>query len=107
MSNTATLTKSLRGDITYINYANNEFAIIGNNSIFSLPTNSSSIAEWTYEPEEQALSVIYKSCETKRYYYEGVPMSVVFALLTADSIGSFIAREVKPNYTFRLVDFTV
>jgi hypothetical protein len=97
MSNTATLKKSLTGKFTYIDYANGECAIVGKSYIMSFPENSTAIAEWTYRPAKQTLSVIYKKGDT-RYTYEAVPMSVIFAMLTADSLGAFIAREVKPNY---------
>ena len=97
MSNTATLKKSLTGKFTYIEYTNGECAIIGEDYIMSFPENSTAIAEWTYRPAKQTLSVIYKKGDT-RYTYEAVPMSVIFAMLTADSLGAFIAREVKPNY---------
>lgn len=97
MSNTANIQKSLTGKFTYIDYANGEMAIVGKTYIMSWPTNSTAIAEWTYRPAEQHLVVAYKN-STTTYIYEGVPMSVIFAMLTADSLGAFIAREVKPNY---------
>lgn len=97
MSNTANIQRSLTGKFTYIDYANGETAIVGKNYIMSWPTNSTAIAEWTYRPAVQRLVVAYKNSTTP-YIYEGVPVSVIFAMLTADSLGAFIAREVKPNY---------
>jgi len=105
MSNTATLRKSFTGKFTYIEYANGEYAHVGKKFIFSYPENSTAIAEWTYNPTTQTLGVIYKSSETIRYNYDGVPMSVIFTMLTADSLGAFIAREVKPNYTVKPLNF--
>lgn len=97
MSNTATIQPAVTGKFTYITYANNECAIVAKAFIYSFPENSTAVAEWTYRPAEQTLSVIYKNGDT-RYTYEGVPMSTVFAMLTAESLGAFIAREVKPNF---------
>ena len=98
MRNTATFRKSLSGKFTYIEYANGEFAHVGKKNIWSLPDHSSAIGEWTYSPAKQTLEVVYKS-NTTRYTYEGVPMSVVFSMMTADSLGAFIAKEVKPHYS--------
>lgn len=98
MSNTATFRKSLTGKFTYIDYANGEWAMVGKTSIWSRPDHSTAIAEWAYYPASQTLTVMYKNGDT-RYRYEGVPMSVIFSMMTADSLGAFIAREVKPNYS--------
>ena len=98
MSNTATFRKSLTGKFTYIDYANGEWAMVGKTSIWSQPDHSTAIAEWAYYPASQTLTVMYKNGDT-RYRYEGVPMSVIFSMMTADSLGAFIAREVKPHYS--------
>lgn len=44
------------------------------------------------------LVVQYKNSDTF-YRYEGVPFTAMFALMSADSLGAFIAREIKPNYS--------
>lgn len=98
MSNTATFTKSPTSKFTYIGYANSETAYVGSTYIWSYPRHSTAIAEWEYRPDRQTFVVVYKASET-RYLYEGVPMSVIFSMMTADSLGAFIAREVKPNYS--------
>lgn len=98
MSNTATFRKSLTGKFTYIDYANGEWAMVSKNSVWSHPSNSTAIKAWDYFPASKRLTVVYKNSD-KAYYYEGVPMGVIFAMMTADSLGAFIAREVKPHYS--------
>jgi len=97
MSNTATFRKSLRGTTTYIDYANGEIAYVDKTGVWSMPHNSTAIKMWDYKPETQVLTVAYLNSPTW-YRYEGVPMRVIFDLLLADSLGAFIAREVKPHY---------
>jgi hypothetical protein len=63
---------------------------------------SSSVEYWSYKPDKKELVIQYKSSEVF-YVYEGVPFSVLFGLLSAESIGSFVAKEVKPNYEFTKV----
>jgi len=83
-----------------ITYANGESAYFqqGGKILASLPSNSSAIEFWYYELTTNELTVQYKSTPTY-YKYEGVPFNVVFDLMLADSLGSFIAKEVKPNYS--------
>jgi hypothetical protein len=102
MSNTATFRKSLKGKFTYIDYANGECAYVTSRNIWSQPDHSSAIDEWTYRPVNQTLEVVYKNNPTQ-YIYEGVPMSVIFSMMTADSLGVFIAKEVKPKYSVERV----
>lgn len=98
MKSNATLKQSLNGKFTYIEYSNNEWAMVGKNYIWSETSHSTAISGWEYRPHKQTLTVTYKNSDT-RYTYEGVPMSVIFAMFLADSLGAFIAREVKPNYS--------
>lgn len=105
MKHNATLRKSIGGYYTYIDYANGESAVVddsigygvGKTFIWSQPKHSTAIAKWEYRTHEQTLTVTYKNSDT-RYTYEGVPISVMFDLLMANSLGGFIARVVKPNY---------
>ena len=97
-NNTATIRKTHTGNTSVIEYANNETAIIGPSAISSTPVHSTAIGYWSYFPATGALVVRYANSETY-YRYEGVPMRTVFALFTADSLGSFFATEVKPYFT--------
>jgi hypothetical protein len=98
MNNTSTIRQStLTGD-TYIDYANQETAVVSERGIASVPHNSSAIEYWSYKVMTNELVVQYKSSETF-YRYESVPFSTIFALMNADSLGAFIAREIKPNFS--------
>jgi hypothetical protein len=93
---TTTITK--QNDL--ITYANGEWAHfqLDGTILASLPHNSTAIEFWYYNLSHQMLVVQYKSSETY-YHYDGVPFSVIFDLMLADSLGAFIAKEVKPNYS--------
>jgi len=70
--------------------------------IGSFATESKSVEYWSYDAEQKELTVQYKSSKAF-YIYASVPFSTLFGLLTAESIGSFVAKEVKPNYEFTKV----
>lgn len=93
---TTTITK----DKDLITYANGEWAHFQRNGtvLASCPNNSSAVQFWYYNLAEQELVVQYKKSETF-YHYENVPFSVIFDLMLADSLGAFIAKEVKPKYS--------
>ena len=98
---TTTITKTtITKDRDLITYANGEWAHFQKDGtiLASLPHNSTAIEFWYYNLADQELVVQYKSSETF-YHYEGVPFSVIFDLMLADSLGAFIAKEVKPNYS--------
>lgn len=96
MSNT-TITKKNTNCLGYAN-EENAFFIEEGKFLASLPQNSSAINFWTYELKTGELTVQYKSSETF-YKYEGVPFQVIFDLMLADSLGQFVAKVVKPNYS--------
>lgn len=95
--NTSTIRQSTLGD-TFIDYANQEKAVVSDLSIGSCPHNSSAVQYWSYKVKTNELVVQYKSSETF-YRYEGVPFSTIFALMNAESLGAFIAKEIKPNFS--------
>lgn len=82
----------------YINYANNEVAFIDDDFVSSACIYSSAISFWNYSPKYKSLTVRYKSSETF-YTYQNVPFVAIFSLFTADSLGAFIAKEIKPHYS--------
>jgi hypothetical protein len=94
MSNTLTYDTDTSPCVTY---ANNEWAWVREDSISSAPLHSTAISHWHYNVKTNVLTVQYKGSETF-YYYEGVPFSAMFALMSADSLGAFIAKEIKPIY---------
>ena len=96
MSNT-TITKKNTNCLGYANEENAYFIFEGK-YLSSMPENSSAINFWSYELATNQLTVQYKSSPTY-YHYEGVPFQVIFDLMLADSLGQFIAKVVKPNYS--------
>jgi hypothetical protein len=60
-------------------------------------TKSTSINYWTWSANN-VLSVNFVQTPEKYYHYKGVPYSTVVGLLMTKSVGSFVAREIKPNY---------
>lgn len=83
-----------------ITYANGESAFFINDgaSLGSCPNNSTAIRYWEYEIGDKQLTVRYRKSDTY-YCYKDVPFEVVFGLMLAESLGHFIATEVKPNYS--------
>jgi hypothetical protein len=96
MSNTITYENTTIGQC--LTYANNEWAWVIGDTIACTVKNSSAIVYWAYNTSNNELRVQYKSSETYYTYY-GVPFLTMFALMTADSLGAFIAKEIKPNFS--------
>jgi len=61
------------------------------------PENSSSVVKATWH-DFNALYVTFTSSPDSCYCYEGVTFRQMVQLLNADSVGSFIAKEIKPNH---------
>lgn len=66
-------------------------------------TSSTSINQWSWA--DDTLTVKYNGTTDKVYHYHKVPYSVAIALLDAKSMGSYIAKEVKPNYEFTFTEY--
>lgn len=79
-------------------YANGEMAWITGDNVRCSCQYSTAIQYWDYNVVTKHFVVKYKSGE-KYYTYEGVPYSVIIGMMFADSIGSFITKEIKPNYS--------
>jgi hypothetical protein len=94
MSNTLTYDTDNNPCVTY---ANNEWAFVREEHISSSTKYSTAIDWWRYGVKSNILTVKYKNSETF-YDYEGVPFALMFALMSADSLGAFIAKEIKPIY---------
>ena len=64
---------------------------------------SSSLRELGYDPDEQALEVVFQNGAL--YRYEEVPAEVVQALLEADSLGTYFNQVFKAqNYPYRRIE---
>lgn len=62
---------------------------------------SSNIEQIGYVEEERELWVRFKSGDT--YVYSNVPPATHEDIMSADSKGSYLNREIKPNYDCRRV----
>jgi KTSC domain-containing protein len=63
---------------------------------------SSTLASVGYDSDGRVLEVEFQHGGVYRYL--DVPAHVYRELLTADSLGSYLSRTIKPNYDFRRVD---
>lgn len=61
-----------------------------------VPVKSSNIVSVGYDPESQILEIEFRGGSV--YQYQNVPTMTHFALMSADSIGSFVAKEIKDAY---------
>jgi hypothetical protein len=52
---------------------------------------------WVYQGLYNALAVIWGE---KMYTYRDVEFSKIYSMMSADSLGKFINKEIKPNHTF-------
>lgn len=78
-----------------ITHGDRETATMNGDSIFCAPRKSTAVTLWKYKGG--VLMVLYKG--SKHYYrYEGVTMAKVFQMMAAESLGAFIAEEIKPNH---------
>lgn len=57
---------------------------------------SSNVEAVGYDAENSAIYVRFLSGDT--YVYAGVDQGTFEQLLTADSVGSYLNREIKPHY---------
>lgn len=58
---------------------------------------SSNLEAVAYDPASLTLLIRFKSSPI-HYVYQNVAATVVSRMLRAESVGSFFAREIKPNY---------
>ena len=99
-TNTLTVTPlTFQPEVLCVDYANGEMAFIDpNGDIRSSLTHSSAVKFWKWS--NGTLAVIYQSSD-KMYEYEGVPVTLVWEIMLAESVGAFIAKRVKPHYGVR------
>lgn len=60
------------------------------------PVKSSNICSVGYDPFKSLLTVEFLNGSI--WAYKDVPVKVYDALMAAPSVGSFLAREIKPTY---------
>lgn len=63
---------------------------------------SSNVFAVGYDASEEELYVLYKSGGL--YAYKNVAMLNFFAIFIKESVGNYIAKEIKPKYPARKVD---
>lgn len=66
-------------------------------------TGSSQVEAAGYDAPSQTLSVKYRGTP-KRYDYKAVPADLAMAFDSAESKGSFLAKNVKGKFDFDVVD---
>lgn len=71
------------------------YSILPNGSIIGYP-DSSAVAFWCFT-SRGTFSVRFRGTD-RMYVYEGVHFSEVTRLMTADSVGEFINKVIKPNH---------
>lgn len=65
------------------------------------PVSSNNLVEVGYDPSTQILEVYFKSGHT--YQYFDVPERIHEDLMTAESPGGYLSREVKGKYRYARV----
>ena len=69
--------------------------------------NSTSIADAAYDREEETLRITFVASDANRrpraYDYLKVPPAVVEEFLDAESHGTFVNEQIKPNHEVREV----
>jgi hypothetical protein len=63
---------------------------------------SSAIGKVAYDENKGALYIVFKS-SGKAFVYQQVPVESYRSLLTAQSIGKYFAKEIKPRYSWNEV----
>lgn len=66
-----------------------------------LPVKSSNVISVGYDEAQEILEVEFKGGSV--YQYFSVPIEVYTGMITASSVGSFLATEVKGSYEYRRV----
>lgn len=65
------------------------------------PVSSSNVESVGYSPDSRELFVKFKNNST--YKYLDVPESVYTSMITDGSVGGYLAKNIKPNYTVERV----
>lgn len=60
-----------------------------------LVTKSEAVTYWIWLSKYETLTVSWNG---QQYNYDGVPFSKVHAMMSADSLGVFLNKEIKPNH---------
>jgi hypothetical protein len=67
-----------------------------------LPVSSSNLASVGYDETGQVLEVEFRHGGV--YQYIGVSAAVFDEFMAADSLGRYLAKNIKPRYPFRRMD---
>jgi hypothetical protein len=59
---------------------------------------SSNLADATYDPDEQTLTITFQSGDV--YQYQNVPTETYRGLTHASSAGQYFHRQIKDRYSF-------
>ena len=72
---------------------------VDHGAVFCFPDDSSSVSYWS--SDSFGVTVQFKGSPDWYYTYAEVPAHVVSSLITAESVGSFIATKIKGKYEVR------
>lgn len=86
----------MTNDTVFLDSDKGQILLSKHGRVSCLVKNSTSIRYWAWYRE--TLTVEFVQSPDKFYFYQAVPYDRVIELLSADSVGSFVAREIKPNY---------
>ena len=64
----------------------------------TIPRSSSNIAEFTYDPDTETLTVVFQSGDS--YDYFNVPPSTHRAFQSAGSVGQFFHRHIRQRFPY-------
>ncbi len=67
-----------------------------------LPVVATTIKRMGYDTSTQTMAIEFKS--DTLYHYYNVPKQVYLDMLNSESIGSFLAKEIKDKYKFEKVE---
>jgi len=77
-----------------------ESAVFGPRGVQMIPSSSSAIAAYGYDPLKWKLYILPRSRATRVYIYEGFPPNEMENFLAAPSMGVFWNKNIKPIYQY-------
>lgn len=69
------------------------------------PVKSSSVHSVGYDPATRVLAVHFKGSD-KVYHYQNVPQHMADEMHRAESIGNYIAKQIKPHFHHEVIETT-
>ena len=99
MTKQVTLRKPNSGAFVAGITTDNGSVYFGHDGEISCVPDSTAIKWWNWN--NGVLAVQYRSAPHTYYFYQAVPLEEAWNLIMAESVGAFIAKNIKPNYEVR------